>query len=268
MVHGRLVVTRLLACSLLFVGCDGGITGIAFLHITDLDEPCPAVNADGTAKLDEFVFLPFRRAHATSAYHGGSEWSGGNVIAMAWRDDDGTIGRLAFDIGPDRGYGITDWIPPPAGSTTSLYQETVGFVEWNGTERRFAALRANGVVNYQRDDPPGSHDSDDTFDQGEFYAHLAFDGVGPAGEPLCRILGVHATPDRERVDAYDPTWLEPSATMMFSTVREPTFSAERPPTDKAIAPDLAGPDPGGEPPDMHVRQLETRPGNGGTGGCD
>jgi hypothetical protein len=262
MAKGTLVV---IACCLLLGGCEDKISGIAFLHVTALDEACPPPEYEGHVDLDALAQLPYERAHAVAAYQGGSAWDGGDVIAIAWRDDDGTISRLFFDVGPARGFGISTPMP----TDTLIWPESTGFVQWNGDERRFAAVSANGVFNYGKTGNPHDFRPGDTYEPGELYAHLAFDGIGPAGEPRCMVLGVHATPDRERVDPYDPSWLTPTPGVMFTGNSQPTFVGDVPPGDAPVAPALAGPDPGGPPPALEVH-LPTTAVNGGdgSGGCD
>jgi len=248
-------------------GCqeeDGG--GIAFLHIGELDGPCPAYSQN---VIDRLEVLPFRRAHAIAAYQGGSAWDGGNLIAIAWQDADGTVGRLYYDIGPDRGYGITAPAPAFDAMGPREYQETTGLVQWNGDVRTFGALRSFGIVNYRTDAPPGAA-TDELHGHGEFFAQMAYEGGDDDGDVVCRVIGVHAHPTRDRVDPYDPSWLAPNPGVMMSVTVAPTFAGDTAPSTDLVAPALAGADPGGPAPRMYIRNPETDQGGSGdgTGGCD
>ena len=246
--------------------------GVAYVRLTESTGTCgisvPTDQSDPMAvdkMIRDLTSAEFRGIHAQAAFEGGSQWEGGNLIAIPWIDPDGTIGRFFVDVGPDRGYGITIF-----SSTASVlgpeYEEATGLVQWNGTTRVFAGQAAHGVINYTQD---AAHKPR------ELFALLAFDGIGPAGEPLCRMVGLHGNRSHDRFERYDPSWMAaaPSllitACMAASCPAAPTFSDEHAPNSDLVDPVGAGADPEGAPPSVEQRAPYYLS-NGGSaeGACD
>jgi len=240
--------------------------GIAYIRLTEMDgtcginEPGGADASDADKFMAQFEDLPYRRVHATAAFRGGGTFDGGHAITIPWQDEDGTISRLFIAVGPNRGYGAT-MLP----NTSSLiYEQSTGLVEWQGGERRFAAKSAIGYLAYTM-----SNDNEDDRGPGHLYTMLAFDGVGPAGQARCRIAGVHATTSHDRFENYDPAWLEfdPSAMIVDRSV--PTHAGDTAPSANLVAPEEAASDPGSPPPQLGPNSPPVLS-NGASGGgaCD
>jgi hypothetical protein len=244
-------------------GCTAEVpSGIAYIRLTESTGACGIVDAADASpeRTTEFIAqlteLPYRRVHATAAFQGSGLWSDGHNIAMPWRDEDGTISRFFVDIGPNRGYGVS--ILP---NTSSLvFEQAAGLVQWQGTERRFAGLEARGYVAYGKGDD---------LQPSTLFGIVAFDGVGPANEPLCRVVAVHATTTHERFEDYDPTWLAPDPSVMIVDRERPTLADDAAPGDHRVAPANAAADPGGVPPllEQHAPFIFSNGASGG-GACD
>jgi hypothetical protein len=235
-------------------------TGASFMHAIELPGTCESYisqRQDGGA-LPRYDFTPldtmqFTRIHAATAFEGGSQWSGGNVIAAGWRDADGTVWRLQIDIGPERGYGIT-YVEDSA-----TLQQGIGLVAWRNGTRVFTTQRVFGAMNYIADhrNAPQS-----------LFGRFAFNGTDANGQPVCRVLGVHAAPDVERTDPYDPTWLRPEPSILFRGTA-PSYTSDAPPSDHVAAAGEAGADPGGTAPHMTYESPNTLLNSEDfSGGCD
>ncbi len=245
--------------------------GIAYLRITERDgscpttaayaESCPPSNPECAVTLLDNV--EFRRAHATASFESGSRWLDGSLVVAAWQDPDGTIGRMYVDLGPDRGAGASLFPETPS------LQQAIGYVEWQGGARKFEARKALATIDYV------TLDKASTFNRysvsvvpNTLYAHAAFDGVGPHGEALCRIIGMHAAYDRARKDPYDPSWLAPNPSVLFVDGEgPPSYEADLEPTAQLVLPAEAPSDPGG-PPNIVHKQLPLPKISFGSGGCD
>ncbi len=272
----------LCAAFLALSGCqEAARPGVGYLHVTELPGACPVTQPlidwpmacpDDNRKcaVTALTTLPFERQRAASAFQGGSRWPGGNLIASGWQTADGTIGRMQVDLGPTRGYGpsVFPWTDPEGREV----QQSIGYNEWKDGQRRFAATKVvSGLLEFYQDDSLGVHRGRDTHEQ-HLFALIAFDGVGPAGEAQCRIVGLHAMRDYDRFLPYDPTWLAPDPTGHLVNGAAPTFAAETAPTANLIEPAGAPADPGGEMPFIDsgsnfVPQGYYRTG-AASGGCD
>ncbi len=275
-----------------------GRPGVAYLRIAAMDGPCTATQPiSGVPRLcpidnlrcavDKMLDLPFTRAQATVAFEAASQWPGGNLVAVAWQGADGSIGRLQIDLGPNRGYGLSHFPYPspavPSGQTfggmappPDGVQQAIGYVEWQGSERRFAATSVtSGLINYGGLFVAGSVMPDPR----AMYVHVAFDGVGPNGEAKCRVIGMHVSGDYDRFNAYDPSWLEPDPGILLGNDRvwPPSFAGDKAPTVATLAPAAAPADPGGVAPPMpmmasyatgYFYAVPGSSGGGGGGGGD
>jgi hypothetical protein len=266
--------------SLLVAACGGtnapsGPQGVAYVHLSSFDAPCTATqplhdiptgcpSTNQRCAVDVMDDLPFTRAQATYAVEGASQFEGGNLLALAWQNADQSISRMQMDVGPNRGYGLTHF-PYPAPSVVASgeafnglvappegVQEAIGYVEWKDGVRVFGGTSVtSAILNYGAlfTDVVGINGLPDP---NSLFIHVAFDGVGPAGEKKCRVLGLHGLRDYERFNPFDPSWLDPNPTMMLGNDLSkwpPTFSGDAPPTSNLLAVGAA-PDPGGPAPDL------------------
>ena len=245
--------------------------GAAFLRVTEIPAACQATMATGPTGIDQFVNLPYDRAHTAAAFEGGSHF-GGDLVALGWQMGDGRIARLQVDVGPNRGYGISAFPAANPGPTAAAvgsepaFSQALSYVEWKGTTRTFAAQKVWGIVNYVEDksaSPDGS-----TWPPLTLYAHVALDGIGAMGEAQCRVLGVHVAADHQRTDSYDPAWLAPSpSALVVDGAPVPDFASDAPLTTKLVMPGTVS-DPGGDPPKLGRHALALPPGVSGGGGGD
>jgi hypothetical protein len=219
-----------------------GRTGVAYLHVTDNAGPCNIPkDASGAPQFPDTI--DYRHVRATASFEAASQWAGGNLIVVAWRDADGSITRFYLDVSPSRGFGTS--VAP-----NDTLSQALGLVSWSGSTRTFtgdqvvATIQYGGAANSSNPEPPG-----------ELLTLAAFDGKGANGEPLCKIVGVHATPSHERTDPYDPKWFGPNPSALIvdgPTKSTPTFAGDGPPSNQPVDPAAASPDPGGEAPPLTI----------------
>ena len=247
---------------LVLAACSAKPQGVAYLRITSMEGHCPATQPVGPCTIDNshcdvehMTDLPFDRAQATAAFEASARWADGNLIALGFQTSDGAIGKLQVDLGPNRGYGLSDFPyptqvpgyvettpPPPEG-----VQQGIGYVEWKDGQRVFAATSVtSGVINYGAIDPTEAT----TLDANTTYIHVAFDGVEADGLAACRVVGAHVVRNYDRFNAYDPSWLDPdpSAIMYQGETSPPTFDGDTAPTANLVDPGSAPADPGGAAP--------------------
>jgi hypothetical protein len=249
--------------------------GIAFMRLTEQPGSCGVTMPVGPMGVDQLPPLPSRSVHGVASFEGGSRWASGDLVAIAWQDPDGTIGRIQVDIGPERGFGVSDF---PTSAPNPHPQQAFGYVEWKDGQRKFTATQVFGILNYQPDtsgdtsvlpDLGGTPDPNPHRPPAAFFSHIAIDGVGPQGEAQCRILGLHAA-THDRVGDYDPSWLLPNPTMLFVDGAAATYADDKAPSVHLVKPSAATPDPGGEAPKLTGTSTSYLPGasTGHTGGDD
>jgi hypothetical protein len=279
------MMERMSRWSLLLVvaACTKTPPGVAYLRITSMPGPCPATQPVGPCTIENshcdvehMTALPFDRAQATVAFEPSPRWTGGNLIALGFQTSAGAIGRLQVDVGPNRGYGLSDFPfpspvagapgeatpPPPEG-----VQQGIGYVEWKDGRRIFAATSVtSGVINYGGINPTEVS----SLDPNTTYIHVAFDGIDADGLAACRIVGAHVMRDYDRFNTYDPSWLDPDPTAILyqDQAGPPSFAGDAAPTAMLVDPGAAPPDPGGRAPALP--QVASRyfylENNGGYGG--
>jgi len=164
-----------------------------------------------------------------------------------------------MEVPPERGYGLAEY-------PTMNYMQATGFAEWQGGSLLFAGTKIGGYLNYFM-----SETDDRT--PGKTYALIALDGRNAQNVDVCRIVAIHASPDHERMDAYDPSWLVPRPGLMITaeadkTLTPPTLDDLSPPGTALVQPGEV-PDPGEAPPPMDRKLPYSYPtGGGGSSPCD
>lgn len=277
------VLSRQSLCALLFAAACGssgssgsGPQGVVYARIAASDGPCTATqplegvpgfcpSSNLRCSVDQMDDLPFARARGTLAVEAASRFAGGNLLAMAWQNADGSVARFQMDVGPNRAYGLTHFPYPNPAVMGGSYggdpappegvQEAIGYVEWKDGQRVFGATSVtSAILNYGGLFTAVSGTSGGP-DPSVMFMHVAFDGVGPAGEAKCRVVGVHALRDYERFTDYDPAWLEPDPSIMLGDDHAwpPSFSGDTPPSMNIVAPGEAADDPGGVAPELALR---------------
>jgi hypothetical protein len=189
-------------------------------------------------------------------------YAGGHFVAIGYQDEDGRLGVLQMDLPPERGYGISRL---PDANTT----QAIGFAEWQGGAKQFVGERVAGYINYFGADAGGG-----TL-PGTLYVLTAFEGKDASNADVCRIVAVHASAERERVNAFDPTWFARRRGLLITAENEtftpPTLDAAdlQPPSGNKVAPADAPPDPGQPAPPMTVHRPNAfASGGGGSSPCD
>ncbi|HVK82484.1 MAG TPA: hypothetical protein VM513_00185 [Kofleriaceae bacterium] len=242
-------------------GClisDPAPTGIALLRISELPGAC-VVERNPNGEIDIPTDLPYRRARATASFRASERFPGGHHIALGYQDYDGFTGLLQMEVPPERGYGIAEY-------PTMNYVQATGFAEWQGGAVQFVATGIGGYLNYFMDEQGERL-------PGKIYALIALDGRNAQDAEVCRIVAIHASAERERMDAYDPSWLVPRPGLMITaeadkTLTPPALDDLSPPGMALVQPGEM-PDPGDAPPRMD-RNLPNAfaTGGGGSSPCD
>jgi hypothetical protein len=270
--HRSSSLRALVAAAALASGCGQGKTGIAYLRSTALDGPCPITQPThnfpstcvGVCGVDDLVSLPYTRAHGVAAFEGGSQWSGGDLVAVAWSEEDGSVHRLYFDFGPKRGYGVS--------ATTQAEDQGVGYVIWNEGQRTFGATKVLGALDLQSSaatDSFGRSTNTGVAVASALLTHIAFEGQDASGATQCRVVGLHAANDHERTEPYDPSWLVPNPTALIVAGKAPSFTGDVAPSNALVAPAAAPRDPGGAAPTMTFKQSTSLSGGAeADDGCD